>query len=55
MNHGSYVVEVRAWADNNYDTGKFSQLNIQVIDPCMTATLTVDNSVFKTKPDLTLH
>ena len=34
-NPGSYVVEVRAWADNNVDTGKFAQLSIEIIDPCL--------------------
>ena len=46
-NHGSYVVEVRAWADNNHDTGFFEELTIEVRDPCMNPTLLIDNSVFK--------
>ena len=33
-NPGSYKIEVRAWADNNVDTGKFEDLDIEVIDAC---------------------
>ena len=35
-NAGVYIVEVRAWADNNFDTGYFQELRIEVVDPCMT-------------------
>ena len=48
------MVEVRAWADNDFDTGYVEQLTIEVIDPCLNAVLTIDNTVFKTKPELTL-
>ena len=34
-NAGLYQVEVRAWADNNHDTGKYKLLDIEVIDPCL--------------------
>ena len=55
QNHGEYVVEVRAWADNNHDTGQFAQLTVNVVDPCMAPTLNIDDSVFKTTPSLTLE
>ena len=35
-NAGVYIVEVRAWAGNNFDTGYFQELKIEVVDPCMT-------------------
>ena len=53
-NPGTYEIEVRAWADNDFDTGQFELLTVQVIDPCVSASLTIDDSVFKTVPDLTL-
>ena len=34
-NSGSYAVEVRAWTDNDIDTGKFELLTIHIIDPCL--------------------
>ena len=34
-NPGSYDVEVRAWADNNFDTGMAELLTIHIIDPCL--------------------
>ena len=34
-NPGLYAVQVRAWADNDYDTGKFVELAIEIIDPCL--------------------
>lgn len=53
---GSYVVEVRAWADNEQDTGYFEDLTITVVDPCLTAALSidVDDSIFKSSPAVTL-
>ena len=53
---GVYIVEVRAWADNSYDTGETEELQIVVIDPCDFALIFIDNSdsVFKSKPDVTL-
>ena len=50
-NPGVYVVEVRVWADNEYDTGIFEELTITIVDPCVTQPLTIDNSVFKTAPN----
>ena len=35
-NAGVYIVEVRAWAGNNFDTGYFQELKIEVVDPCVT-------------------
>lgn len=51
---GEYVVEVRAWADNNFDTGRFEELTVNIVDPCLTAVLTIDQSVFKSAPSVTL-
>ena len=51
---GSYVVEVRAWADNNFDTGYSQDLQIEIVDECITQSFTIDNSVFKLPPDPTL-
>ena len=53
-NPGTYEVEVRAWADDDFDTEYVELLTIEVIDPCLTAVLTIDDTVFKTKPELTL-
>ena len=47
-NAGSYQVELRAWADNDFDTGEFILLDIVVVDPCTTAILTIDDTVFLT-------
>ena len=44
---GQYVIEVRAFADNDFETGEFQDLTINVLDPCLEATLTIDNLVFK--------
>ena len=32
---GVYSVEVRAFADQNFDTGEFETLQITVINPCL--------------------
>ena len=42
---GLFKVEVRAFTDNDVDTGAFEELKITVVDPCLTATLTIDDSV----------
>lgn len=34
-NEGVYEIEARAWGDNNFDTGAFELLQIQVINPCL--------------------
>ena len=49
-NAGEYFVEVHAWADNNFDTGSQQELKVTVVDPCVTQTLTIDDSIFKTSP-----
>ena len=46
-NPGTYIVEVRAWAENNVDTEKFEELTIIIEDTCTTAALTIDDSVLK--------
>ena len=51
---GIYIVEVRAWADNNIDTGAFEELLINVVDPCVSANLAIDDSVLKTLPQATM-
>ena len=47
FNPGTYIIEVRIWNDNNVDTGEFELLTITIEDPCTTATMTIDDSVFK--------
>ena len=32
---GNYTLEVRAWGDNDFDTGAFEVLDIEVINPCL--------------------
>lgn len=34
FNPGQYTVEVRAWADNNHDTGYASKLEVTIVNPC---------------------
>ena len=51
---GIYKVEVRAFSENGVDTGAFEELEITVIDPCLTATLTIDDSVHLADPAITL-
>ena len=51
---GSYKVEVRAFTDNNVDTGAFEELEVTVIDPCVTATLIIDDSVHLVDPAISL-
>ena len=55
-NPGSYTVEVRAWADNNVDTEEFVILTVNILDPCEvgTLTLTIDDSIFKPSPQISL-
>lgn len=53
-NPGVYTVEVRAMADNNYDTGKFEELTVTILDPCITATLTIDSTIFLDFPEQSL-
>ena len=49
------MVEVRAWADNNVDTGEFEELTFTIVDPCVISTLIIDedNRVFKVIPEIT--
>ena len=51
---GVYKVEVRAFTENDVDTGEFEELEITVIDPCLTATLTIDDSVHLPDPAISL-
>ena len=51
---GIYKVEVRAWGDNSQDTGASEELQITVIDPCTSATLSIDASVLKNEDEVTL-
>ena len=53
-NPSVYIVEVRAWADNSYDTLVFLDLTVIIVDPCVTATLTIDDTVFKPLPTVSL-
>ena len=51
---GSYVVEVRAWTENNVDTGYFEDLQIEIVDKCFTQSFTIDDSVFLTPQNPTM-
>ena len=55
-NPGTYIVEVRAWADNGHDTLEFEELSITIVDPCLTAILTIDDAdtVFKPEAEVSL-
>ena len=46
---GVYTVEVRAWTEDNIDTGEFIDLIVEIKDPCLSHTLIVDpiNKIFK--------
>ena len=46
---GVYTVEVRAWAGNNIDTGEFIDLIVEIVDPCVSQTFSIDSTstVFK--------
>lgn len=49
---GSYTIEVRAFTDNDIDTGYFKELAVTIVDPCKTAVLTVrDDMALKALPD----
>lgn len=51
---GQYVIEVRAFADNNFDTGVFVDLTVDVLDPCKSADLAFTaDMVFKQSPEVT--
>ena len=54
-NAGIYVIEVKAWTDNAIDTGYFQEMQIEIIDPCISHSFTIDDTVFKqpTEPSLT--
>ena len=32
---GNYTLQLQAWADNDFDTGKLTEVTIEVEDPCM--------------------
>lgn len=43
---GMYTVRVRGLTMNFIDTGAFKDLTVTVEDPCLTATLKIDSTVF---------
>ena len=45
-NPGDYTVQVRAFTVDNTDTGFLEELYISVVDPCITADWTIDDTVF---------
>ena len=53
-NDGIFTVEVRAFTEDGVPTDAFDLLKITVTDPCITTTLTIGDSVFKTTPEVTL-
>ena len=34
-NAGIYVIELRAWGENEHDTGYFHELKVTIVDPCL--------------------
>ena len=44
---GVYTVEVRAWTVNNIDTSEFIDLIVEIVDPCVSQTFSIDSTVFK--------
>ena len=53
-NPGQYTIEARGFALNGQDTGVFKELTVTVVNPCLSATLSIDNSIFKTTPEVSL-
>ena len=52
---GDYTFEVRALNMNDVDTGYFEEIQIEIIDPCTTASLTfTPDLALKATPDLSL-
>ena len=51
-NPGVYTIEARGFALSGYDTGVFKELTVTVVDPCPSVTLSIDNAIFKTLPDV---
>ena len=44
---GVYTVEVRAWTVNSIDTGEFTDLVVEIVDPCVSQAFSIDSAVFK--------
>ena len=46
---GEYTVEMRAWTVNNIDTSEFIDLIVEIVDPCVSQTFSIDSTstVFK--------
>ena len=49
-NAGIYQVEVRGWGDNEFDTGHFVILDIEVINPCLASSPTLFSEVVSLEP-----
>ena len=47
---GSYTVEIRAWADNNVDTGYTITITVDVVDPCDLSTITILPAIVTPNP-----
>ena len=47
---GSYTLEIRSWADNSVDTGAFINLDVTIVDPCDSGTITIDPSIISPNP-----
>ena len=45
------MIEVRAWGENEHDTGYFQELQVTIVDPCFAEVLNIDDSVFKDPSD----
>ena len=47
---GTYTLEIRAWADNSVDTRVFINLDVTIVDPCDSGTITIDPSIISPNP-----
>lgn len=55
QSQGLYTMELRLLTIDEQDTGVFKQLTVEVVDPCMSPSILIDESVFKTPPTITLE
>ena len=47
---GTYTVEVRALTEKDVDTEAYEELTVIIVDPCVTATLIINETIFKSDP-----
>ena len=47
---GTYTVEIKAWADNNVDTGVTTSITVTIVDPCDGAAINVLSAIVTSDP-----